>query len=142
MRTVLLAVLASSLLSACGEEIPGPPAPDTWQAAMVGTAAAPGVTGTATATVGNQQTAVSLQIAGLPAGSERPWHIHFGSCAAAGDIVGDPEVYGLLPAAGGNAQRQATIGVALRRDESYLVFVHESMERMDIILACGDLELS
>jgi hypothetical protein len=104
------------------------PRADTGVRAAVRAATAPG------------QTAVAINMAGGTAGGTHPWHIHRGTCATGGGIVGDANAYPLLrPSAGGGASATAHIAVQLVPGEDYHVNVHRSPEALNEIIACGNL---
>jgi hypothetical protein len=68
----------------------------------------------------------------------RPWHVHFGTCATGGDIVGvgyDP----LVINAGGVGHVTNTIAFELDPAAAYHVNVHDSPATLTTIIACGDL---
>jgi hypothetical protein len=86
------------------------------------------------------QTAVAINLAGGAADGTHPWHIHRGTCASSGAIVGDADAYPTLrPTSAGAATATALIGVQLVPGESYHVNVHRSPQQMDQIIGCGDL---
>lgn len=111
-----------------------------WEADLEGTPAFADVTGTALASTGESRTNVTVTIAGAPVGGEHPWHIHTGTCATGGPILGNPAAYPfLVPTAGGQDTRSATIDEVLLSVQSYHVNVHASPTDLDTIVACGDL---
>jgi hypothetical protein len=84
-------------------------------------------------------TGVTISIEGAAASAQHPWHVHTGTCATGGGIVGDASAYPVLTAGvGGAASANASIGVALREDQRYHVNVHRSPTDLTVI-ACGDL---
>lgn len=102
------------------------------------------VTGTARAMAGNGQTEITLQLAGGTAGGAHPWHVHAGKCGTANaPIVGDPAAYSpVTVGADGAATGTATIAVELKDedDKDFHVNVHQSASRMNVIIACGELD--
>jgi hypothetical protein len=92
-------------------------------------------------TVGDQQFTAATQIAGDVPGAVRPWHVHFGSCATGGDVVGPAGSYTpMTVAADGTAQSTATVEFMLDASAPYHVNVHESQSAIATLIACGDLE--
>lgn len=76
------------------------------------------------------------------AGVLRPWHVHFGTCASGGDIVGlDADYARLTVANDGAAISTARVGVPLDPLEPYHVNIHFSDAEFNRIIACGDLIL-
>lgn len=74
------------------------------------------------------------------AGAVRPWHVHVGSCAKPGPVLGDPKAYTpLTVTAQGTAKGKATLSMTMPEDGSYYVNIHESAANMSKIVACGDL---
>jgi hypothetical protein len=73
-------------------------------------------------------------------GSVRPWHVHFGTCATGGAIVGDPASYAPL-VFDGNGAASATARVAFVLDPAipYHINLHLSPSQLDTLIACGDL---
>jgi hypothetical protein len=99
-----------------------------------------GVRATARAATAPGQTAIAINLAGGTAGGTHPWHIHRGTCATGGPIVGDPGAYpALRPTSAGGATATAHVGVQLVPGEDYHVNVHESPQALNRILACGNL---
>jgi superoxide dismutase, Cu-Zn family len=86
------------------------------------------------------QTAVAINLAGGETGGAHPWHVHRGTCATGGDIVGDPAAYPILrPTSAGAATATAHIAVQLVPGESYHVNVHRSAQALGEVIGCGDL---
>ena len=87
-------------------------------------------------------TAVEVSVARDAPGAIRPWHVHVGSCAKGGPILGAAAVYPTLRVNGkGAAEGEATLRLALPDSGSYYVNIHESASAMAKIVACGDLLL-
>jgi len=86
-------------------------------------------------------TEVSVKYMGDASKMTRPWHVHSGSCAMAGGIVGAANAYSpLIGSAKGSAKGHATLAMALPDTGSYYVNIHESSTNMGKIVACGDLK--
>jgi hypothetical protein len=84
---------------------------------------------------------VTVSVSGAPAGAQLPWHIHRGTCASGGPILGEASAYPLLAVGeDGRARLATTIGSPLNERERYHVNVHRSMTEMNVIVACGDLK--
>ena len=87
-------------------------------------------------------TAVEVSVARDAAGAVRPWHVHVGSCAKGGPVLGAAAAYPALRVNGkGTAEGTATLRLALPDSGSFYVNVHESASAMAKIVACGDLLL-
>jgi hypothetical protein len=87
-----------------------------------------------------KRTSVSVDYKGDVAGATRPWHVHVGSCAKPGPVLGDAKAYTpLTVSAAGAAKGKATLAMAMPEDGSYYVNIHESAANMSKIVACGDL---
>jgi hypothetical protein len=113
-----------------------------WVATLEGTPSFSGVSGTAEVSTSTTSTTARVSIAGAAAGAAHPWHVHLGTCATGGPIIGDPAAYPLLqPGADGRDTRIAVIGVVLTSDQSYFVNVHASQDDLATTVACGDLTL-
>lgn len=83
---------------------------------------------------------VTITINGAQSGARHPWHVHRGTCANTGSIVGGADEYPVLePNTGGTATASANIEVALSEDSPYSVNVHRSPTELGVIVACGDL---
>ncbi len=92
-------------------------------------------------TVGTTQAEVSYK--GDVAGVTRPWHVHVGSCARGGAVLGGAKAYSLLRVtAQGTAEGKATLRVPLPDSGSYYVSIHESAASLSKIIACGDFVLA
>jgi hypothetical protein len=92
------------------------------------------------AVTGATTTVVAINFAGGVAGGTHPWHVHSGSCATGGPIVGEAGRYPpLRPGTGGTAAATTTINVVLAPGQNYHVNVHRSPEQLDQVIACGDL---
>lgn len=86
-------------------------------------------------------TAAAVSIAGATAGSRHPWHVHSGTCATGGPIMGDAAAYPVLAVgAGGEASASASLAIGLDDDATYHVNVHRSPSDLGTIVACGDLQ--
>lgn len=85
----------------------------------------------------------SIDIRNDLAGSARPWHVHFGTCATGGGIVGDDAAYPRLSVdtAGASSTTVTIRDVALDPAASYHINVHESDAQFSTLIACGDLIL-
>jgi hypothetical protein len=84
----------------------------------------------------------NVSITGATAGSQHPWHVHTGTCANSGAIVGSPPSYPVLSVGSdGRASATATIGAALTPGTPYIVNVHRSTSDMGTIIACGELKI-
>jgi len=87
-------------------------------------------------------TAVEVTYARDAAGAVRPWHVHVGSCAKGGPVLGAASAYRALRVDGkGAAKGEATLRLVLPDSGSFYVNIHESAAAMTRIVACGDLML-
>ncbi|HEX6631751.1 MAG TPA: hypothetical protein VF048_11710 [Gemmatimonadaceae bacterium] len=100
-----------------------------------------GVTGTLTAAVLSGTTNATLTVNGAAPGASHPWHIHNGTCATGGGIVGQPDAYPPL-VIGDQGSGRASVQLQLQLNEAqrYHVNVHASASDMATIVACGDLK--
>ncbi len=115
-----------------------------WRANIVGTGAFSQLTGDSVVRQVEDEVpfGATTTIRGDVANAVRPWHVHFGTCATGGDIVGDDLAYPrLMTGSGGMATASARIPVDLDDDVAYHVNIHESDAAFDNIIACGDLVL-
>ncbi|MCO4100836.1 hypothetical protein [Gemmatimonas sp.] len=100
------------------------------------------VSGSATAvpTADGAGTLVSVTLEGDTPGATRPWHVHSGSCAASGGVVGGGRAYSALTIdPKGHATGKATLAVTLPDTGKFYVNIHDAATAMSIIVACGDL---
>ena len=98
-----------------------------------------GVSGSAAARSTLANSGASVRIWGAQSGARHPWHVHSGTCASGGPIVGAASAYPLLGVGtDGGATASASVDVALDESQSYHVNVHRSPTDMSVI-ACGDL---
>ncbi len=114
----------------------------TWAAAVKGTAGMK-LHGSASVkgTEDGKQTMVDFKIKNDVAGSVRPWHIHSGSCAKTGGVVGGGASYPPITInAKGTGEGKATLAMMVPDTGSYYVNVHESAANMGHSVACGDLK--
>jgi hypothetical protein len=87
-------------------------------------------------------TAIEVTYARDAAGAVRPWHVHVGSCAKGGPVLGAASAYPVLRVdSKGAAEGKATLRLALPDSGNYYVNIHESSAAMSKIMACGDLLL-
>ena len=116
----------------------------TWQGEIRpegGTSVGGSVTVAPAATGG--QTTATVTLTGAPANGTHPWHLHSGTCAEKGPIVGPPAAYTPLTVDGTGAARiEATLPFATPGAGSYSVNVHMSPTQMGMIVGCADLKTS
>lgn len=85
-------------------------------------------------------TEVNVMLMGDAAGTTRPWHVHIGSCAKGGGVLGGGSSYTPITTDGsGHGMTKATLPIATPDTGSYYVNIHESAGNMGKIVACGDL---
>jgi hypothetical protein len=101
------------------------------------------VSGTAMLMAGaGGQTAATITLTGAPASGTHPWHVHSGTCAEKGPIVGPPAAYTPIAVdANGAAKLEATLPFATPTSGSYSVNVHMSPTQMGMIVGCADLRM-
>lgn len=72
----------------------------------------------------------------------RPWHVHVGSCAKGGGVLGGAMNYRAIAVNDkGHGKETANLPVAVPDTGSYYVNIHESAANMRSIVACGDLKM-
>lgn len=98
------------------------------------------LTGTAVVEeVRSDSLSAEIQLSGARPGSEITWHIHLGSCADRGMILGLEGAYPALKVgADGKARGGVTVAGALPAQGEYSITVHKSNSEMTP-LACGSL---
>lgn len=85
-------------------------------------------------------TAAAVSIAGADVGARHPWHVHSGSCASGGPIMGPAAEYPvLMVGADGRASASADLAIGLDDDADYHINVHRSPTDLGTIVACGNL---
>lgn len=136
-RTALAATLALAAVSIAATAI----ARVEWVGTIAGKDGRK-ITGIATvkATADGAGSEVQVTLDGDTPGATRPWHIHSGSCAKSGGVVGGARAY--TPMAidpKGHGSAKATLPQALPDTGTYYVNIHDASAAMSIIVACGDL---
>ena len=87
-------------------------------------------------------TAVTVSYKSDTPGVTRPWHVHVGSCAKAGPILGGAAAYPPLKVgAAGTAEGKATLRLAVPDSGEFYVSIHDSPTNMSKVVACGDMLL-
>ena len=83
---------------------------------------------------------VTVTLDGDTPGATRPWHIHAGSCAKSGGVVGGARAYSpIVIDLKGHGGATAKLDVALSDTTTYYVNIHDAAAAMQTIVACGDL---
>lgn len=129
-----LVVSTASLATALGRH-------DAWEGMVLGSAGSK-IRGDVAMSRGAapKATIVSISYKQDVAGALRPWHVHVGSCAKPGPVLGDPSAYAALKVApDGTTKGKATLALAWPSDGDFYVSIHESAANMRTIVACGDL---
>lgn len=91
--------------------------------------------------VSDAQTQATVTLAGAAPGSVLPWHIHSGTCAQPGGIVGPPTAYTAASVgADGTGTVVVTLPFATPTSGAYSVNVHASPSDMGTYVACADLK--
>ncbi|MGH7718809.1 MAG: CHRD domain-containing protein [Gemmatimonadaceae bacterium] len=111
-------------------------------AAMNDTTVGTSISGNATVSAGDMSgsTKAEITVSGLRSGQTYPWHVHSGSCATDGPIVGPADAYKPLTASMGSTTATATIPIATPSSGQYHVNIHKSPTEPGVIIACGDLK--
>ena len=110
-----------------------------WSANLSGTNNS-SVRGTAKAQSVGVGFGANISISGAAAGAQHPWHVHTGTCATGGPVVGSAGAYPVLTAnSSGEASANATISTALNESQRYHVNVHRSPADLTVI-SCGNLD--
>lgn len=114
---------------------------EAWEGRLTGRGSYTSIGGTAHMTAGSDAVTASVAMTGARSGGMHPWHVHDGTCATGGPIVGDPGAYNLLTVGSdGSAQGNARLaGVKLNEARNYHVNVHLSPTALGTIIACADL---
>lgn len=103
-----------------------------------------GVTGAATARSvgiggGTGTSSATVEIRGAAPGARHPWHVHTGTCATGGPILGEANDYEVLVAGpDGTDEQTAAISTGMSDGTRYHVNVHRSPSDLTVI-SCGDL---
>jgi hypothetical protein len=153
--TAVAALAACATSSATPNETPATPSAGTTTGAAGGAPATvstatwtatinamggSGITGSAMVRPSGSTEAATVSITGAPPNSTLPWHVHSGTCATGGGVVGAGSAYTpLAVGADGKATASATITASLDTGAQYHVNIHKSESDMGTIVACGDL---
>jgi len=86
-----------------------------------------------------QSFSATTEIMNGVAGNIYPWHVHFGTCAATGAIVGATVYPELVVDSDGRAIASVTVAAPLDAATPYSVNLHLSPDNIATIIACGDL---
>ena len=142
---LMLALVAVTACSAREEEEDDLDFDATDWSAQLASRAGTSVTGSATSRSvgmegGSGTSTASVEVRGATPGARHPWHVHSGTCATGGPIVGDANDYPVLVVEpDGTADANAAIGAGMSDDARYHVNVHRSPSDLGTIIACGDL---
>ena len=137
---VLLCTLMAWACASGGAEVDDSEFVVDFAATLHGTTGYPNLHGSARAVASLGTTAITVSLSGAQAGASHPWHLHYGDCDSGGSIVGAARSYDpITPDDDGTDRVTTTVGVQLNDDTSYHVNVHLSADRMDVIIACGEL---
>lgn len=148
-KPILLLVAVLGFLGACDDDddivdIGGEADVVVWTADIFGIAPFQYVGGSAEVSteIGTFEFGATAEIFGDTPGAVRPWHVHFGTCASGGDIVGLDSDYLPLVVDGAGADIVSVIvPEPLDVNAFYHVNFHLAPDRQDVIIACGDLVL-
>lgn len=154
MRTLLLCLTASLAMTACVHtsrneatgkldvdvESPTKKGED-WNAGLKGMGNFASVTGQVKATTLNGQLEARIAVSGATAGGQHPWMIHEGTCNLPGSPIGTMSDYPPITiGADGKGTADAKFQARLNEAKDYIVVVHASMDDMNTVVACGDLD--
>jgi superoxide dismutase, Cu-Zn family len=90
----------------------------------------------------DKKTAVNLKFEHDVAGADRPWHIHHGTCAKPGIILGGARIYPAIKVdAKGTGSANLTLPIVFPDTGDFYLSIHESATNMSKVVACGDLVL-
>lgn len=141
MRIAGIVMIATITLASCASrEVDRDPIEGSWITEIAGIGS-DGVRGFVTASILREGgTRVNATLSEGSLGSRHPWHVHAGTCASGGPVVGEAAAYPLLePNARGDASASATLEVELVSGDEYHVNVHASPEDLGTFVGCGDL---
>ena len=95
-----------------------------------------GVSGTATLDRFGQQTLVTLNLQGTPAGGNHPAHIHVGDCQPMGPIA-----YPLTNVDGSTGMSSTLVDVSLTKllEGNFSLRVHLAPDKLSTVVACGEV---
>lgn len=86
---------------------------------------------------------VMLAVSGGKAGDVYAWHVHSGTCATGGGVVGSASDYRPDTVMNSRTRMEvAQLGVYLDPTQKYHIDIHRSPTDTVTILACGDLSVS
>lgn len=141
-RYVLLCVFAVACASntpAGGNTTSMPAAPADWSAALVAGNGST-VKGDLRIESSSAGYVANFALSGSAPGAEHLWHIHTGTCANGGPIVGTMSAYPVLKVGpDGKAAATAKVGATLTDGGAYIVNVHRSAADMSV-LVCAPLK--
>lgn len=146
MRKLLILALFAAACSGRGEENDGDDIDfdATDWSAQLSARANTNVTGSATTRSvgiegGTGTSSARIEISGATPGARHPWHVHTGTCATGGPIVGEANDYPILEiAVDGTDDATAAVGAGMSDEGRYHVNVHRSPADLTVI-SCGDL---
>lgn len=136
IKTIALAVLAGGTLAAAADK--------EWKATLTPKNGST-VEGSAKVEAkGADSTKMEIKIKGGAAKTDYAWHMHSGSCAADGPVVGDKAAYPqLMTDSSGTASVEARLAVRPPASGEYSIHVHgmvaDTMKPAPTV-ACGDLK--
>jgi hypothetical protein len=140
-RSHPLSIAATGVLAALALSTPASARRRDWSATLAGKDGRK-VTGSAVVKPGasGAGSEVTVSLDGDTPGATRPWHIHAGSCARNGGVVGAARAYTpMLIDLKGHGSATAKLDVALSDTTTYYVNIHDASAAMQVIVACGDL---
>ena len=113
---------------------------EVWDARITGRGPNSGLGGTGSVTIAQGHTVANVSLTGARSGAIHPWHVHEGTCATGGPVVGAGNAYPPLNVGTqGQANATAHVTVSLNEAKKYHINIHASPTDMGTIAGCGDL---
>jgi superoxide dismutase, Cu-Zn family len=113
-----------------------------WEGALKGNGESKITGAIAVMPAGDGKAEATVTFDGDTPGVTRPWHVHIGSCAKGGGVLGGGAAYApIVVDDKGKGASKAMLPVAAPDTGSYYVNIHESRANMGSIVACGDLKM-
>lgn len=137
-------ILGAALVVGCMDDDDDGPSPGPgvdWTADIVGIGAYANLRGSSAVSLADdgRSFSASIEIRNGDPGSVYPWHVHFGTCADTGAIIGEAAYPALNVDGSGTAAATADVPSGLDADIAYSVNVHLAPDNLATIIACGDL---
>ena len=145
MRRLAGVLIIAFSLAACGIDDPILPADELlWHAFLQPEPSWEHLTGEAALgwVEGSPGFNAAALVLGDQPGAERQWRLHVGTCAGGGALLGSETDYpALLVGPDGSAFAATSLLLPIEPTGTYHVRIHRAEDRLDEVIACGDLEL-